>query len=157
MYIKLERNEERAEKISAAQMQFTDKVVLFGRRGGMLYFIVSMSTGGTTLAVLTTATTFVHKNKGKARISVRVERGTRGRRIESEARGNFVFKFSRVPAAVSATTSSCSGTECKDATMCFLLLHSCRHYIPLPTASRYRSHQFCCNYSCRNEKFASSG
>lgn len=31
----------------------------------MLYFIVPMSTDGTTLAVLTTATTFVHKNKGK--------------------------------------------------------------------------------------------
>ncbi|EFN63271.1 hypothetical protein EAG_03105 [Camponotus floridanus] len=54
----------REEKIFAVQMQFTDKVALFGRRG-MLYFIVSMSADGTTLAVLTTATTFVHKNKEK--------------------------------------------------------------------------------------------
>lgn len=63
-YLTYKVREKRAEKVFAVQMQFTDKVALFGRRG-MLYFIVSMSVDGTTLAVLTTATTFVHKNKGK--------------------------------------------------------------------------------------------
>jgi hypothetical protein len=49
--------------------------------GEMLCFIVPMSTAGATLAVLTTATTFLHKNKDKPPDLGKREHGV-GKRIE---------------------------------------------------------------------------
>lgn len=81
--------------------------------------------------------------KGRTRVDEgrRVSEGEEKGRVGG-ARYNLVLKFSRVPAAVCRRPAAALELNAKTQPCVSCYLYSCRHYIPLPTASRYRSLNF---------------